>query len=93
MWSKSDNDVPVGSVGQVILQKDNGRLRVRFADGKEFNFKTEELQKVSTRSLREILEAAYLHEFVQPMEEKGLTCQSDIERDHSRRASFWILSA
>jgi hypothetical protein len=80
VWSKSDNDVPEGSVGQVILQKDSGRVRVRFADGKEFNFKPEELQKVS-RSLREILEAAYLHEFVQTMEEKGLTCQSDIERE------------
>ena len=32
-------------------------------------------------TLREVLEAAYLHEFVQPMEEKGLTCPSDIERE------------
>lgn len=89
VWNKSDDDVPEGSVGQVIVQKDNGRFRVRFADGKEFNFKPEELEKVASTlrdyshegSLHEFLEAAYLHEFVQPMEEKGLTCPSDIERE------------
>lgn len=32
-------------------------------------------------TLREFLEVAYLQEFVQPMEEKGLKCLADIERE------------
>ena len=46
-WSKSDDDVPEGLVGQIVLEKSNGRFRVRFPNGKEFNFKPDELEKAT----------------------------------------------
>ena len=45
----ADEDIPEGSVGQVVLIKENGRRRVRWVSGREFNIKWQELIKVDNQ--------------------------------------------
>jgi len=45
-WTSFSDDIPKGSVGQVVLVKEDGRRRVHFLSGREFNIKPEELKLI-----------------------------------------------
>ena len=59
-WTKFDDDIPKGSVGQVVLVKENGRRRIRFLSGREFNIKQEELKLVDDPVSDDIADPAML---------------------------------
>ena len=46
-WKKADDDLPVGSIGEVIGFKKNGRIRLRFSPEKTYSFRTKNVLRAS----------------------------------------------
>ena len=46
-WKKADDDLPAGSIGEVIGFKKNGRIRLRFSPEKTYSFHTKNVLRAS----------------------------------------------